>query len=70
VYKKVLDNILELAHGLRFKSEYGFNPGLEKYFSSKVFAFPMPGTPCNAEQAAMAMTEFRQVLRSPGKKPI
>jgi len=62
VYKKVLDNIISLNFGIEFKSVYGFNPNLEKHFNSKVFVFPMPGTPCKTEQAVKAMTELKNLL--------
>ncbi|MCC6192474.1 MAG: hypothetical protein IT318_25890 [Anaerolineales bacterium] len=62
VYKGVLDKILELAFGVKQKSTYGFNPSVEPMFKCKVFAFPMPGTPCTAEQADRAMRELQAFL--------
>lgn len=62
VYKKVLDNIIHLNFGIKEKSIYGFNSKLEKYFSSKVFVFPMPGTPCKKEEAVKSMSALRQLI--------
>ena len=59
VYKKVLDNILQLGFNLNTKSQYGFNSELQKLFNSKVFVFPMPGTPCTREQGIISMTELQ-----------
>jgi mismatch-specific thymine-DNA glycosylase len=63
VYKTVLDKIINLKFDIINKSNYGFNPQLEKYFSSKVFVFPMPGTPCKSEEAKKAMLELKKVLK-------
>jgi len=62
VYKKVLDNIVRLNFGIREKSIYGFNLKLEKYFDSKVFVFPMPGTPCKKDEAKKSMMELKQLI--------
>lgn len=62
-YKKVLDNILKWGYLLRVTSVYGFNDDLSKYFNSRVFVFPMPGTPCTSSQAAKSMTELKNYLR-------
>ena len=62
VYKKVLDNIVRLNFGVQTKSNYGFNSQLEKYFNSKVFVFPMPGTPCKTEEAIKSMTAVKNLL--------
>lgn len=62
VYKKVLDNIIRLNVGIQIKSNYGFNPQLDKYFKSKVFVFPMPGTPCKTEEAIKSMTALKKLL--------
>jgi len=62
VYKRVLDNIVRLNFNVQTKSNYGFNPELEKYFNSKVFAFPMPGTPCKTADAIKLMTELKNLL--------
>ena len=61
VYKKVLDQILRFGFGISAKSSYGFNPFLETQFGTRVFAFPLPGTPCKAAQAVVAMQELRQM---------
>ena len=62
VYKGVLDNIMELNYGITEKSKYGFNPKLDKYFNSKVFVFPMPGTPCKKEDANKYMIELKKTI--------
>ena len=62
VYKKVLDNIIKLSFGISDKSDYGFNSKLDEYFKSKVFVFPMPGTPCKREQATQSMSELKKVI--------
>jgi hypothetical protein len=64
VYKKVLDNILRWGHDVKLKSVYGFNPDLESHFGSKVFVFPMPGTPCKSEVAVKAMIELQLLIRT------
>jgi len=58
VYKKVLDKIIRLQFAVEKKSIYGFNQSLETHFGTRVFAFPLPGTPCNTAQATSAMTEL------------
>ena len=67
VYKKVLDQILRFGFGISARSSYGFNPSVETQFGARVFAFPLPGTPCNTAQAIAAMKEFCQVcgLKNP-----
>ncbi|MBM3470648.1 MAG: hypothetical protein FJX73_07650 [Armatimonadetes bacterium] len=62
VYKKVLDQVLRLKFGLRRKAVYGFNDDVRNYFGARVFAFPLPGTPCTREQAASAMGELAQAV--------
>jgi len=64
VYKRVLDQILRLSFSRRQKSSYGFNPDLDELFGSRVFAFPMPGTPCTSAQAIIAMNELADALRT------
>lgn len=55
VYKKVLDRLVGR------KSVYGFNPGLDVEFgASKVFVFPMKGTPCKKELQLKAMDELKK----------
>ncbi|SIT51326.1 conserved hypothetical protein [Paraburkholderia piptadeniae] len=63
VYKRVLDNLLRCRFGVREKSVYGFNAGLTVHFSGAgVFAFPLPGTPCNAAQAVVAMRALAEAV--------
>jgi uracil-DNA glycosylase len=62
VYKKVLDQILKLGFNNYTKSKYGFNPSMDKYFDSRVFVFPMPGTPCSRGEAHEAMSELKRIL--------
>lgn len=64
VYKRVLDQILRLSFSRRQKSNYGFNTDLDELFGSRVFAFPMPGTPCTSAQAIIAMNELADALRT------
>ncbi|NLB19195.1 MAG: hypothetical protein GX825_10835 [Syntrophomonadaceae bacterium] len=61
VYKKVLDNIIK-EFDANIPTTYGFNPRFESLFGSKVFVFPMPGTPCTKEQQIKAMNELVRVL--------
>ena len=61
VYKRVLDQIVRFGFGVKAKSTYGFNPSLEEHFGTRVFAFPLPGTPCTAEQAMVAMQELSTI---------
>jgi len=63
VYKRVLDEVLSIRFGVTRKSTYGFNPDFTRYFGSPVFAFPLPGTPCTAEQADAAMCELATVVK-------
>ncbi len=63
VYKAVLDNIIKLNFNIKTKSKYGFNPELDKHFDSRVFVFPMPGTPCKSAEARAAMNELKQLLK-------
>jgi G:T/U-mismatch repair DNA glycosylase len=58
VYKKVLDRVAQLEFGVTQRSSYGFNQSLEPYFRCRVFAFPLPGTPCGREQANQAMQQL------------
>jgi len=64
VYKRVLDKILKLRFGLYEKSDYGFNLRFDRYFGSRVFVFPMPGTPCNSAHADKAMRDLVELLRA------
>ena len=63
VYKKVLDNMIRLNFDMKEKSIYGLNPKLELYFNSKVFVFPMPGTPCKRELAEKSMITLNQLIK-------
>ncbi len=62
VYKKVLDQIIKLGFHHKEKSNYGFNPNIEKDFGTRVFVFPMPGTPCKTELANSSMQELKDHL--------
>lgn len=62
VYKKVLDEMLGRRFGIREKSTYGFNPDVEKCFGTRVFAFPLPGTPCTKAKAAAAMRKLVEAV--------
>jgi len=62
VYKRVLDQILTVAFDHPDKANYGFNPDLDTDFGCRVFAFPMPGTPCTSAQAITAMSELAETL--------
>jgi mismatch-specific thymine-DNA glycosylase len=62
VYKKVLDQVLKYGFHKNIKSDYGYNPDLEKDFGTKVFVFPMPGTPCKSDLAHSSMLSLKQLL--------
>lgn len=62
VYKKVLDNIIRLNFGQQSKVNYGFNTQLEKMLGSKIFVFPMPGTPCTTTESKSSMTELEKLI--------
>lgn len=62
VYKGVLDKVLALSFGKKTKSQYGFNNQLNNLFQSKVFVFPMPGTPCKKDQINNGMAELKNAL--------
>ena len=66
VYMRVLDKILKLHFNIHEKSAYGFNPKFEGRFGTRVFVFPMPGTPCASEEAEIAMRALRQTLDQAG----
>ena len=63
VYKKPLDKVLNIFYNRWEKTKYGLNSDLEELFQAKVFVFPMPGTPCNSEEAHTAMTELQNFLQ-------
>ena len=62
VYKRVLDQMLRLWFGRVEKSTYGFNPDLDGLIGSRVFVFPMPGTPCTSAEAVKAMSALAERL--------
>lgn len=62
VYKAVLDNIIRLCFGLHSKAKYGFNEQFDEYFNSKIFVFPMPGTPCTTAESITAMTALQKLI--------
>lgn len=62
VYKGVLDNILKHQFKIKSKSNYGFNAELDHLFKSKIFVFPMPGTPCNSADADLHMKELKKIV--------
>ena len=64
VYKRVLDKILKFQFGKEERSAYGFNPSLDELFGARVFAFPLPGTPCTKEHAECAMEELASAVRA------
>lgn len=66
VYKRVLDRLLAIAFDYDRKAQYGFNPSLDALFGSRVFVFPMPGTPCTRAQAHAAMEDLAYALRLAG----
>jgi len=64
VYKRVLDRMLSLALNHPGKSKYGLNPDLDRKLGSRVFIFPMPGTPCTKAEAQSAMTQLSRIFNS------
>lgn len=58
VYKKVLDKILYWRFRINDKSKYGFNEAYESLFGCSVFVFPMPGTPCERNDADRHMKKL------------
>ena len=63
VYKRALNRLLAVRFNHLHKSKYGFNPDLDQYFASRVFVFPMPGTPCTKPMADQYMQELSACLR-------
>lgn len=59
VYKKVLDNTLKYKFNISDKATYGFNKKFQNLFNSKVFVFPMPGTPCNSYDIEKHMNDLK-----------
>lgn len=66
VYKRSLDRLIRARFGKAIDTVYGFNPALEEAFGARVFAFPMPGTPCTAERARLAMLDLKSALAPAG----
>jgi len=64
VYKRALDRLLSVSFGGRRKAGYGFNPDLTALLHTRVFAFPMPGTPVNSVDAHRHMAELVEALAS------
>lgn len=63
VYKGVLDKILAFEFDVKKKALYGFNDNLSAFFGgSRVFVFPMPGTPCKSQTAKRSMNELKEYL--------
>lgn len=63
VYKGVLDKIMKYKFGFKDRSTYGFNDDLNDLFSgSRVFVFPMPGTPCTKEKINTSMLELENYI--------
>ena len=62
IYKRVLDSLLKIKFKNNNKSKYGFNDNLESLFGTKVFVFPMPGTPCKTEESNKIMLELKNYL--------
>jgi TDG/mug DNA glycosylase family protein len=62
VYKGSLDRVLKLNYGWQHSSVYGFNQDLTRTFGRRVFAFPLPGTPCTLRESQRAMEELSQAL--------
>lgn len=62
VYKRVVDEILRRKFSVHQKAAYGFNDDLIPRFGTRVFSFPLPGTPCTRDQATSAMRELAAVI--------
>ncbi len=62
VYKKVLDNILKIKYEIAEKSVYGFNNKFDVLFNSRVFVFPIPGTPCRRENSIKIMKHLKNLM--------
>jgi hypothetical protein len=62
VYKGALDRVLRLNYGWQHSSTYGFNQDLMRTFGRRVFAFPLPGTPCTVREARRAMEDLKKAL--------
>jgi hypothetical protein len=62
VYKGSLDRVLRLSFGWRHSAGYGFNDDLVRTFGRRVFAFPLPGTPCTLRESQRAMADLVKAL--------
>jgi len=57
IYKTIIPEILGVI------ADYGFNDNLKGLFGdSRIFVFPMPGTPCNREVIKSSMGELKDYL--------
>lgn len=61
VYKAVLDKILKTIN-IEPKTDYGFNTIYDHVFGSRVFVFPMPGTPCTKDKQVAVMQELQNLM--------
>lgn len=64
VYKGALDAVLRNSFGWKHTAHYGFNEDLLRTFGRRVFAFPLPGTPCTRGVAVKAMAALKTELAS------
>ncbi len=62
VYKGALDRVLRFNYGWQHSSAYGFNYDLMRTFGRRVFAFPLPGTPCTLRESRRAMEDLTKAL--------
>ncbi|WP_368489692.1 uracil-DNA glycosylase family protein [Clostridium sp. BJN0013] len=62
IYKRVLDRLLDCAFNMNTISQYGFNRNLERVLGSKIFVFPMPGTPCKKDDADKYMMQLKKLI--------
>jgi len=62
VYKGALDCVLRLNYGWQHNSVYGFNQDLTRTLGRRVFAFPLPGTPCTLREARRAMEDLQKAV--------
>jgi len=62
VYKGALDCVLRLSYGWQHSSIYGFNQDLTRTMGRRVFAFPLPGTPCTLRESRRAMEDLQKIV--------
>ena len=62
VYKGALDCVLRLSYGWQHSSVYGFNQDLTRTLGRRVFAFPLPGTPCTLRESRRAMEDLQKAV--------